>query len=201
MYELISLIKISFFSLNNQCMLLLEQIKKYMFEYINQTDDLLYLSELLHEKDFFRRDSLEFISKLELLDILQLPKVEAVVNRIYRSDYDCGGAYWEQSSMYSILKSDAKRQIDVELESRFYKKRNMNEMPQNNLQYQIYKYSLLSRLRYSSLIFALYVIGSMVYYSKLIVLQRTLTSVFQEGDSDQMTDGDLLVYISSLMSN
>jgi hypothetical protein len=95
MYELITRMKKSFFSLNNQCMLLLESVKRYILAYIDATDDLLYLSELMNEKDLRGKDSLELITQLELLDIIQLPKVEAVINRIYRSDYDSSGAFWE----------------------------------------------------------------------------------------------------------
>lgn len=71
-----------------------------MQEYINQTDDLLYLSDLMLEKDFRGRDSLELLARLELFDIMQLAKMEAVIHRIYRSDYDSSGVFWDLSTMY-----------------------------------------------------------------------------------------------------
>jgi hypothetical protein len=51
-------------------MLLLESVKRYILAYIDATDDLLYLSELMNEKDLRGKDSLELITQLELLDII-----------------------------------------------------------------------------------------------------------------------------------
>mmetsp|Transcript_23249 Transcript_23249/g.17669 ORF Transcript_23249/g.17669 Transcript_23249/m.17669 type:complete len:180 (+) Transcript_23249:337-876(+) len=178
-------------------MLILEQTKTYLTEYINQTDDLLYLSELVQEKDLRNRDALELLHNLELYEIMQMPKMEAVILRIYRSDYDSSGGFWELSTMWMILKSsdvkdeelkvtnyekmyqnqatESRMKIDCEQENRFYKGRNLSELPQNNLQYQIYKNSFLSRLRYSSIIFTIYVVICIMYYTQTIDSQRTLS--------------------------
>jgi len=40
------------------------------------------------ERDFLGRDALRIAVELELLELIQHPKVEALVKRIYNSDYD-----------------------------------------------------------------------------------------------------------------
>ena len=40
------------------------------------------------EKDYAGRDSLMIAVELELLDLIQAPKVEAIIKRIYYSDYE-----------------------------------------------------------------------------------------------------------------
>ena len=46
---------------------------------------------MLNERDYSGRDALEIFVELELLEIIQAPKVEAVIKRIYSSDYDQSG--------------------------------------------------------------------------------------------------------------
>lgn len=70
LYELTVQVKKQFFSLNNLCILILEKTKHYMEEYVNQTDDLILLSDLLLEKDLSGKDSLQLIKDNELLEIL-----------------------------------------------------------------------------------------------------------------------------------
>lgn len=40
------------------------------------------------EKDYSGRDALRIAVELELLEVIQAPKVEAIIKRIYNSDYD-----------------------------------------------------------------------------------------------------------------
>ena len=61
---------------------------KMALQYIDEVDDENFLTAALNEKDYSGRDSLMIFVELELLEIIQAPKVEAVIKRIYNSDYD-----------------------------------------------------------------------------------------------------------------
>lgn len=71
--------------------------------YIDGVDDENFLTEILMEKDFSGRDALGIAVELELLDFIQHPKVEAVIKRIYCSDYSQQGSLLEMSTMYQIV--------------------------------------------------------------------------------------------------
>ena len=103
LYELLLLILRKFFSLNNICRTLMHKTMEMAIIYIKSVDDENFLTSVLLEEDFFGRDSLRIAVELELLDLIQTPKVEAIVKRIYNSDYDQAGNLFQTSSSYQIL--------------------------------------------------------------------------------------------------
>ena len=92
LYEFLLLLTQKFFSLNNVCRLLNERLLEMALGYINCVDDENFLTNLMHEKDFQNRDCLKIAVQLELLDLIQCPKVEAIIQRIWNSDYDTSGS-------------------------------------------------------------------------------------------------------------
>ena len=60
-------------------------------DYIEAVDDENFLTTVMLEKDYTGRDSLRIAVELELLEMIQAPKVEAIIKRIYYSDYDQSG--------------------------------------------------------------------------------------------------------------
>lgn len=65
----------------------MKQIMEMMLEYIESVDDENFLTAILLEKDFSGRDPLRIAVELEMLDLIQAPKVESTIKRIYNSDY------------------------------------------------------------------------------------------------------------------
>jgi len=88
LYELLQLILKKFFSLNNICKTLMGKIMELAILYIKAIDDETFLTAVLLDEDFFGRDSLRIAVDLELMELIQTPKVEAIVKRIFNSDYD-----------------------------------------------------------------------------------------------------------------
>jgi len=68
--------------------------------YIEAVDDENFLTSVMLERDFSGRDSLRIAVELELLDLIQTPKVEAIIKRIYNSDYDQDGDLFQMSTSY-----------------------------------------------------------------------------------------------------
>jgi len=79
---------------------------KMALQYIDEVDDENFLTAVLNEKDYSRRDALNIFVELEMLEMIQAPKVEAVIKRIYNSDYDQSGDLFQMSTPYQILFSD-----------------------------------------------------------------------------------------------
>lgn len=100
MYEFLLLLTKKFFSLSYTCNQLMDQVKKMIIEYIQSVDDENFLTSVMLEKDYEGRDSLQIAVELELLDLVQAPKVEAVIKRIWNSDYDTSGSFFEMSTPF-----------------------------------------------------------------------------------------------------
>jgi hypothetical protein len=88
LYELMEKIIQRFFSLNNMCKMIMNITLKMAIQYIECVDDEAFLTSTMLEKDFSRRDSLRIMVELELLELIQHPKVEAIIKRTYNSDFD-----------------------------------------------------------------------------------------------------------------
>jgi len=103
LYEFLNLLKKKFFSLNNQCSALMATLKILALAYVKEIEDENFLSQLLYAHDYEGRDTLEIVRQIEFLELIQEPKVEAVIQRIYSSDYDVSGHLLSGSTSYKIL--------------------------------------------------------------------------------------------------
>lgn len=91
LYELLTNIIKKFFSLSNLSRELMGKTMAMAIDYIEAVDDENFLTTVMLEKDYTGRDSLRIAVELELLEMIQAPKVEAIIKRIYYSDYDQSG--------------------------------------------------------------------------------------------------------------
>ena len=166
LYEFLYLISKKFFSLNYTCRQLMDQVKLMIIEYINSVDDENFLTSVMLEKDYKGRDCLAIAVELELLDLIQAPKVEAVIKRIWNSDYETSGNFFEMCTSYQILKSN--NDIDIEERNRFYKARDIDGIAQYDSNFYIFSQSMYSRLKGMGLISTLFVLFSVFYYEVAI---------------------------------
>ena len=65
----------------------MHDIIKFAIEYLSTVDDEIFLTAIILEKDFKGRDSLKISVEMELLSIIQHPKVEAVIMRLNAVSY------------------------------------------------------------------------------------------------------------------
>ena len=115
----------------------MDQVKVLIINYIESVDDETFLTAIMLEKDFTGRDSLQIAVELEVLDLIQAPKVEAVILRILNSDYETSGSFFEMSTPYQILTDSSKN--DIEESNRFYKKRDIEGKPQYDSNFHIFQ--------------------------------------------------------------
>lgn len=178
LYEFLSLLTKKFFSLSFTCRQLMDQVKVMLINYIESVDDETFLTAIMLEKDFTGRDSLQIAVELELLDLIQAPKVEAVIMRILNSEYETSGSFFEMSTPYQILLHSSEKN-DIEAVNRVYKKRNIEGKPQYDSNFYIFQQSINSRIKGIGIIAAIYVSLSIYYFETCIhqtaVLRPLLT--------------------------
>ena len=68
--------------------------------YCEAVDDENFLTMVVLEKDFSGRDVLRIAMELEILELLQLHKIDAIIQRVYSSDYDQSGDIFKTSTSY-----------------------------------------------------------------------------------------------------
>ena len=140
------------------------QIMKMGLDYIESVDDENFLTSVMIEKDYSGRDSLQIAVELELIDLIQAPKVEAVIKRIWNSDFDTSGSFFEMSTAYQILVNPSTSLIDIEQQNRFYKVRDIEGKPQTDSNFMIFQRSMYSRLKGMQIIMFIFVAISIMYY-------------------------------------
>ena len=97
-------------------------------QYISCIDDENFLNMILLERDYQGRDSLKIAVDLELLELIQAPKVTAVIKGIYFSHFEQEGNIFEMSTAYQIVFGDKVKVPDIESEYRFPKKRDLSNV-------------------------------------------------------------------------
>ena len=168
LYELLLKIMQKFFSLNNMCRSIMATIIKMAINYIECVDDEHFLTKIMLERDYTGRDSLRVAQELELLELIQHPKVEALVKRIFNSDYEQNGSLLSNCTAYQIIFSEKVIVRDPEEHLRFYKKRDLKNAVQSQWMYQIFKQSMNSRVQAVGIIGIIFTVISAVYYEATI---------------------------------
>ena len=129
MYELLLNIIKKFYSLNNACRQIMNNIMRMAQEYIEAVDEENFLTAVMLEKDYSGRDALRIAVELELLELIQAPKIEAIIKRIHNSNYMQDGDLYEMSTTYQIIFGNKLQIADVERDFRVNQKRNISETP------------------------------------------------------------------------
>ena len=88
LYELLLKFMNKFLSLKKVCEDLMGQVMEMSIEFIQAIDDENYINAIMLEKDYENRDVLQIADELELLKLIQAPKVVAIIKGIYFSHYE-----------------------------------------------------------------------------------------------------------------
>ena len=98
LYEFLLMLTQKFFSLNNACRTLMDKIMEECIGLIEAIDDQNVLSQFIAGTDFSGRDSMTIFVELELVNLIQLPKIKSLVKRIYNCDFTIDGNLMEMST-------------------------------------------------------------------------------------------------------
>ena len=146
MYEILGNIIKKFYSLKNACRQIMDRIMTMAQEYIEAVDEENFLTTVMLEKDYSGRDALRIFVELELLELIQNAKIEAIIKRIHNSNYMQDGDIYSMSTTYQICFGDKLHVPDVERNFRFDKQRDITNTPQSMFQFEIFKDSLNARI-------------------------------------------------------
>jgi len=180
LYELLLMIIKKFFSLNNNCKQLMNKIIEMSILFIDSVDDENFLTTIMLERDFSGRDSLRTAVELELLDLIQAPKVEAIIKRIYNSDFEQSGNLFEMCTSYQVCFGNKNQNADIEDDYRFYKKRMIDQKPQSEWLYEIFEESMNARIKAIGMLGAMYVLITCVFYEVVIQAVSNKTPVLEK---------------------
>jgi hypothetical protein len=169
LYEFLILITQKFFSLSNMCRQLNVRLMQIANLYIDCVEDENFLTLLMLEKDYSNRDCLNISVEMELLDLIQSPKVESIILRIWNSDYDTSGSLMQMSTSYQIMEQDINIPIDIELKNRFYKQRDISNEPQSYWLVEIFKLSMNVRILAIGITTTLFTIFCFVFQVLILI--------------------------------
>lgn len=174
-----------------------------IIEYTESVDEENFLTKVMLEKDYTGRDSLQIAVELEVLDLIQSPKVEAIIKRILNSDYDTSGSFFEMSTPYQIINQQSVEN-DKEEQNRFYKKRDIEGMPQYDSNFLIFQKSMNSRLKGMAVISLMFVMISCIYYEQVIAQALFLRpsyermNVFTEKLMVSSNESEIILLLNSI---
>lgn len=173
LFEFLGLLTLKFFSLNNKCRGLKDQIMKMALKYIDCCDDENFLTSMMLEQDYSGRDCLQITVDLELLEIIQTPKVESIILRIWNSDYDTSGSLLQMSTAYQIVIQDPDINIDIEEKNRFYNVRDISQDAQSAWLFKIFQMSMNARIKAIGLVATLFSLIAISFYTIVVQLLKS----------------------------
>ena len=168
LYELLLNIIKKFYSLNNACRQIMNHTMNMAQEYIESVDEENFLTAVMLEKDYSGRDSLRICVELELLELIQAPKIEAIIKRIHNSNYMQDGNLYEMSTSYQICFGNKLQIQDVERDFRFNKKRDISGTAQSMWQFEIFKESLNARIYGVGITLLAFLVFSCIFFQFVI---------------------------------
>ena len=151
------------------------QIMEIIIHYIESVDDENFLTTIMLEKDYTGRDALAIAVEMELLELIQLPKVEAIIKRIYHSDYELNGNLFEMSTSYQMVFGKSKIIRDIESKFRFNQSREIDNLPQTLWQLDVIKQSMEAKIQAMGIIAILYTLACILIYEIVITLKLDIS--------------------------
>lgn len=171
LYEFVQKLIEKFPSLSNDGRVAMKKLMVLAYHYVDFIDEENFLNDILEERDYSGRDSLRLAVSLELLELIQHPKVEAVTKKLYNSGYQQQGTLFEMSTTYQMVFQTEDR--DIESLYRFYKARDFSNVPQVCWQLGIFKESIKTRIIARGFTIFVLLILSIVTFELQITLQQS----------------------------
>jgi hypothetical protein len=96
-------------------------------EYMDKVDNEEEMQYLLLEQDIDYRDSLNVIYDFEVVELLENPYAQKIVNTIWESKYNVSASIFSASSCHNLLFNYNHCRYDMEKKHRFYKKKDLEQ--------------------------------------------------------------------------
>jgi len=143
--EILDLLGQKFEQLKVRCTNIHAKIESKVKQYMQQVQSEAEMRFLLLEKDIEDRDSLELITKLSILTLLETQFAENVVKEIWRSPYSSGNSIFTASTNFFMLFQWFHCQQDLEISSRLWNGKSVKNIGNHSMQFTVWRFAGKSR--------------------------------------------------------
>jgi hypothetical protein len=102
---------------------------------MNQVDNEEEMAYLLLEKDMDFRDPLNIIYDFEIIELLENPYAQKIVNSIWESSYNVSSSIFAASSTHNLLFNFNHCRYDMEKKLRFTKPKKIDQFGTHGFQF------------------------------------------------------------------
>ena len=113
--------------------------------YLEDIKTIEEVRHLLLSQDLDYRDSLTYICKFSILELLQIPLVAEVADEIWKSRYNLRGSIFIASTNHNLLFRFNHTRYDLEGRSRFYMPKDIKSYGCHSFQFAVWRNSARSR--------------------------------------------------------
>lgn len=144
-------------------------------------DDEARLRAMVFEKDLENRDSLELMSKYNIIDIMNNKNMEKIALELWTSDYDVKGTFLTTSSALKIIAYDSFNKPRDVLTDYFFlnwKNRTMDNFEHHMYQFEVWKKSMKSKFIIEGLFLTILTIVFQYYLLSATQAATTVTESY-----------------------
>jgi len=160
--------------------------------FIEDIEDEFQLRELVFEKDYENRDSLDLLSKHNIVDIMNNKNMEKIALELWTSQYDVKGSLFTTSSALKIVAYDSFNKPRDILKDFFcfnWEYRTMDNFDHHLYQFEVWKTSMMAKFITEGLFLAILTIIFQYYLMEATQAATAVQSTFSSysGESDPTT--------------
>ena len=169
-----------------------EILIKSTASFIEDIEDEFQLRELVFEKDYENRDSLDLLSKYNIVDIMNNRNMEKIALELWTSQYDVKGSLFTTSSALQIVVYDSfnkPRDILSDFFCLNWKYRRMENFDHHLYQFQVWKTSMKAKFLTEGFFLAILTVIFQYYLMQATQAATTVQSTFSSysGETDPTT--------------
>ena len=143
--ELLEIVRDNFGFFDRRITEIRQSIVTIAQKYMNQVDNEEEMEYLLLEKDMDFRDPLNIIYDFEIIELLENPYAQKIVNNIWESSFNVSSSIFTASTTHNLLFNFNHCRYDLEKKLRFTKPKNIDHFGTHGFQFQVWRYSAKSR--------------------------------------------------------
>ena len=143
--ELIELVRGNFNFLNRRVQEIRSKLIRVATQFMNEIQTEEEMRFYLLEKDLDERDALNVIYDYQVIELLQNPFTQNIVQQIWTSQYNNSHSLFAVSSLNHLLVEYNHCRFDEEEHYRFYQRRDLSKVGCHPFQFQVWRYSGESR--------------------------------------------------------
>ena len=99
----------------------------------------------VRRKDLSNRNSLFYMELMDSFQLMDTKVMDRIMKEYWKSNIDTSGSFFQASTAYKLIKADYGENQDEELETRFYKPRDISKFTSHSYTLRVYLKSMQTR--------------------------------------------------------